>query len=355
LPPTSLEQSIKEEARRLGFVLAGVTTPDAPEHLPVFAAWLNQRRHGSMAYLEREDSRSRRAHPRLLMADCRSILVLAVPYSKPEHWQITSNGEARGRVAAYAWGLDYHDVLPSRLQALVAFIELQVGRRVRSLCCTDSAPILERDLAQRAGIGWIGKNTCLINPKLGSYFLLAEILLDLELRPDPPWRTDHCGTCTRCLDACPTACILPDRTLDARRCISYLTIEERGTIPTELRALMGDWVFGCDICQVVCPWNRFAPRDGDPAFSGDEAAARPALLEQLSLSEAEFGARFAGRAITRPKHAGYMRNVAVAAGNTAGTKAIPALRTATQGSRAVVREHAEWALKRIAERLADDG
>ena len=173
--------------------------------------------------------------------------------------------ERTQRIASYAHGDDYHDILPARMKELVQFIEEQVGGPVQNRYYTDTGPILERDLAQRAGIGWIGKNTCLINPKQGSYFLLSEILLDLELEPDPPFTTDHCGTCTRCIEACPTDCILPNRTLDARRCISYLTIELKDDIPLELRDKIGDWVFGCDICQQVCPWNRFAA-EGDPAF-----------------------------------------------------------------------------------------
>jgi epoxyqueuosine reductase len=166
------------------------------------------------------------------------------------------------RVASYARGEDYHDVLPARMQELVRFIEEQVGGPVGNRYYTDTGPILERDLAQQAGIGWIGKNTCLIHPKQGSYFFLSEILLDLELEPDPPFTTDHCGTCTRCITACPTQCILPDRTLDATRCISYLTIELKDDIPVELREKVGDWAFGCDVCQMVCPWNRFAPPKG---------------------------------------------------------------------------------------------
>ena len=181
--------------------------------------------------------------------------------SQPEVCRIPPKKPPAGRVAAYAWGDDYHDTLPKKLQELAAFIEEQAGQPVANRFYTDTGPLLERELAQRAGLGWIGKNTHLINPKAGSFFLLAEILLDLELEPDPPFTSDHCGTCTRCIQACPTGCILPNRTIDARRCLSYLTIELKDDIPADLRPTLGNWVFGCDLCQMVCPWNRFATRE----------------------------------------------------------------------------------------------
>ena len=240
-----LKQTIKEKARQLGFILAGVTTPDPPPHYSTFENWLAHGHHGNMDYLATERSRLRRADPRQILPECQSILVLATPYSPPVH--AGDSGEAlgdRGKIAAYARGDDYHDVLPPRMKELVQFIEEQAGQPVKNRWYTDTGPLLERDLAQRAGIGWIGKNTCLIHPKHGSYFLLSEILLDLALEPDPPFVTDHCGTCTRCIEACPTDCILPDRTIDATRCISYLTIELKDGIPTELRHKVGSWVFG---------------------------------------------------------------------------------------------------------------
>jgi epoxyqueuosine reductase len=249
-----------------------------------------------MAYLATERSRARRADPREILPECRSILVLATPYSPPDI-ALSGTSEAReveahgltGHIASYAWGEDYHDVLPARMKELVQFIETQVGGPVKHRWYTDTGPILERDLAQRAGIGWIGKNTCLISPKFGSYFLLSEILLDLALEPDSPFITDHCGTCTRCIEACPTDCILPDRTIDASRCISYLTIELKDEIPSELRDKIGNWVFGCDICQIVCPWNRFAG-EGDDAFR--EQSPVHTLTEELNMTTQEFNQRF---------------------------------------------------------------
>ncbi|HSL46406.1 MAG TPA: tRNA epoxyqueuosine(34) reductase QueG, partial [Anaerolineales bacterium] len=209
-------------------------------------------------------------------------------------------------------------------------------------------PLLERDLAQRAGIGWIGKNTCLIHPEHGSYFLLSEILLDLDLEPDPPFVTDHCGTCRRCIDACPTDCILPDRTIDATRCISYLTIELKDDIPVELRDKIGSWVFGCDICQMVCPWNRFAGK-GDSAF--EERGPLPALTEELALTPQGFNQRFKGSPVKRAKRRGYLRNVAVALGNTGDMHALPVLQSALNDEEPMIREHAQWAIEKINQRV----
>ena len=340
IPPEDLKERIKDKAHELGFVLTGVTTPEPPPHFSTFENWLAQDQHGTMNYLADERSRTRRANPLEILPECKSILVLATPYSPP-----LPLGEGLGvRVASYAWGEDYHDVLPARMQELVQFIEQQAGGPIKNRYYTDTGPILERDLAQRAGIGWIGKNTCLINPKQGSYFLLSEILLDLALQADEPFVTDHCGTCTRCITACPTQCILPDRTLDARRCISYLTIELKDDIPTELRPLIGDWVFGCDICQMVCPWNRFAV-EGDPAFDIKEPP--PSLTEELGITSQEFNGRFKHTPIKRAKRRGYLRNVAVALGNTAGWHALPVLNQAMEDPEPLVREHAKWALEEI--------
>lgn len=338
----SLKQSIKHEAHRLGFTLAGVTTPDPPAHYTDFEQWIAHGYHGQMHYLADDRARARRADPRLILPECQSILALAIPYHPP----LPRPDPTQGVVAAYALGNDYHDALPARLQALVAFIETQVGRPVPNRWYTDTGPLLERDLATRAGLGWIGKNTCLINPRHGSYFLLAEILLGLPLDPDPPFTTDHCGTCTRCLDACPTQCILPNRTLDARRCISYLTIEHKESIPPDLREKLGNLVFGCDICQQACPWNRFAP-PGDPAFAPRQGAPHPDLRAELSLTAHDFNQKFKGSPIKRAKRRGYLRNIAIALGNSADSRALPALQDALNDPEPLVREHAAWAARQI--------
>jgi len=345
----TLVQAIKEETRRLGFALAGVTTPEPPPHWTTFENWLSLGRHGSMHYLADEQARLRRADPRLILPECKSILVLGIPYNYPP-----LSLEKKGKIAAYAWGEDYHLVLPTRMTQLVAFIEERVGHPIPNRWYNDTGPLLERDLAQRAGLGWIGKNTCLINPRIGSTFLLAEILLGIELDPDPPFVTDQCGTCTRCVEACPTECILPDRTIDARRCISYLTIELKDEIPSDLRPLMQNWVFGCDVCQQVCPWNRFAAQEGDPAFSPRETIPLPVLTEELSLTFETFNRKFKGSPIKRAKRRGYLRNVAVALGNSGDPSALPALEQALNDSEPLVREHAEWAIQNIKRKRQDE-
>jgi epoxyqueuosine reductase len=354
-PPTDLKERIIREAKssRLGFMLAGVTTPDPPPHLAVFENWINQGRHAAMDYLADDRSRARRADPQLILPECKSILVLALPYSPPSYIPLSrlggmgGNEGVRGQVASYAWGDDYHLVIPKRLQALVDFIEELVGHPIPHRWYTDTGPILERDLAQRAGLGWIGKNTCLINPRHGSYFLLAEILLGIELEPDPSFQTDQCGTCTRCIEACPTQCILPDRTIDAGRCISYLTIELKDDIPAELRASVGSWIFGCDVCQTACPWNRFAASEGDSALAPREDLPRPNLVRELELTSEEFNRKFKNSPVKRAKHRGYLRNVAVALGNSKDPSAVPALKKTLENPESVVREHAKWALEQI--------
>lgn len=342
-PQKDLKESIVARSKQLGFVLAGVTTADPPPHYSTFENWLTQKHHGSMEYLATERSRTRRANPREILPECKSILVLATPYNPS-----TAKGTAdKGNIASYAKGADYHDVLPERIQQVVQFIEQQAGGPVKNRWYTDTGPLLERDLAQRAGIGWIGKNTCLIHPKHGSYFLLSEILLDLDLEPDAPFITDHCGTCRRCIEACPTDCILPNRTINATRCISYLTIELKEDIPIELRDKMGGWIFGCDICQQVCPWNRFAD-EGDPALVENHPAH--SLTEELALTSQEFNRCFKGSAIKRAKRRGYLRNVAVALGNVGDAIALPVLQNSLSDEEPLVREHAQWAINKINER-----
>ncbi len=343
--PIKLTRLVKERAKELGFTLVGVTTPEPPEHYSTYLHWVDAERHGEMGYLSTERSVKRRGDLLQILPECQSVLVLGVPYWKPETGDI---GDGRGRVAAYAWGDDYHETLKSRLQSLAAFIEEQAGQPVPNRWYTDTGPILERDLVQRAGLGWIGKNTCLIDPQRGSYFLLAEILLGVELIPDEPFTTDHCGSCRRCIDACPTACILEDRTIDARRCISYLTIELKGAIPVELRPQIGDWVFGCDVCQQVCPWNiRFADTAGDPAFAPRDCLPLPVLTDEIRLSREEFNAKFKGSPVKRSKRRGYLRNVAVALGNRGDSGAAHALQEALRDEEPLVRGHAAWALGQI--------
>lgn len=340
----NLKQIIKDKAHQLGFTLAGVTTPNPPPHYSTFENWLAQNQHGTMNYLADERSRTRRADPKQILPECKSILVLATPYSPPLPMGEELGMRDSARIASYARGADYHDILPARMKALVQFIEEQVGGPIKNRWYTDTGPILERDLAQRAGIGWIGKNTLLINPKQGSYFFLSEILLDLALEPDAPFVTDHCGTCTRCMQACPTACILPDRTIDARHCIAYLTIELKDNIPVELREKIGDWIFGCDICQMVCPWNRFAAA-GDSAF--DAIHSPHSLTDELTLTPQAFNGRFKRTPIQRAKRRGYLRNIAVVLGNLGDMRALPILQSALNDEEPMIGEHASWAIEKI--------
>jgi epoxyqueuosine reductase len=340
----NLKQAIKEKARQLGFTLAGVTSSEPPAHYSVFESWLNTDMHGTMNYLAEERSRTRRADPKQILPECKSILVLAIPYSSNNSEFRILNSEFK--IASYALGDDYHDIIPPRLKLIVEFIEEQLGHPIPNRYYTDTGPILERELAQRAGLGWIGKNTLLINPKAGSTFFLAEILLGIELEADQSLITDHCGTCTRCITACPTQCILPNRTLDARRCISYLTIELKDDIPENLRPLMKDWIFGCDACQQVCPWNRFSA-SADSAF--EPKIPLPVLTSDLTLTSVEFNQRFKKSPIKRAKRRGYLRNLAVVTGNNGNENDTPILEQALHAAHdePMIREHVKWALDKI--------
>lgn len=335
----TLKAALIEEAHRLGFFLAGVTTPAPPQSFPHFREWVAAGRHAEMGYLAAERSLQRRADPREILPECQSILVLGIPYTPAE--------KQHGGVAAYALGDDYHEVLKPRLAALVTFLEEATGHSVPNRWYTDTGPILERDLARRAGLGWIGKNSMLIHPQKGSYFLLAEILLGIALPPDTAIASDHCGTCTRCLDACPTSCIRPDRTLNAAHCLSYLTIENKGEIPAALRSQVGDWLFGCDICQQVCPWNRFATAPGDPAFAPRAGVPPQAPADELSLTPQQFNRKFKNSPVKRAKRRGYLRNIAVALGNQPAPANLAALTAALHDPEPLVRQHAAWALGRF--------
>jgi epoxyqueuosine reductase len=343
--PHLLAAAVKSEAHRQGFGLAGVTTPDPPACLDVYQQWLRAGHHGEMAYLATERAWQRRSDPRRILPECRSILVVAVNYPP---------AAPVGQVAAYAQGDDYHSVLTDRLSRLITWLEGQAGHPIPHKVYTDTGPVLERELAQRAGLGWIGKNSCLIHPRRGSFVLLAEALLGIELAPDPPSSADHCGSCTRCLDACPTSCILPNRTLDARRCISYLTIELKGSIPPDLRPAVGEWLFGCDICQRVCPWNRrFGVETQDPAFQTRPILAKPDPIRLLEMSPRAFQQAMRDSPLLRPRRRGILRNAAVMLGNRRLPGAVPALAgVLLEEGEPLVRGHAAWALGRIGRQQA---
>ena len=338
-----LTEQIKAEARRLGFTLTGVTTPDPPDHLDFFHNWISKGFHASMDWIAVERSLERRSDPRVILPECKSILVLGSPYPAPK-------GNLKGgNIASYALNQDYHDVLPDKLKRLVKFLEEKVGHPVPNRWYTDTGPVLEKELAMRAGLGWIGKNTLLINRDHGSYFLISEILLGLDLVADLPITESFCGSCTNCLDTCPTGALREPYTLDANRCISYLTIEHREEIPLELRPQIGDWIFGCDICQVVCPWNK--PGAEAPSILSEllprEELLAINLIEELGLGQAEFSTRFKGSPVKRTKRRGYLRNVAVVLGNLGDPATLPALAAALEDPEPLVRAHAAWALGKI--------
>jgi epoxyqueuosine reductase len=335
----TLTERLKAQAFGLGFDLAGVARLGEPATREAFDAWLAAGHHGSMAYLDgagaelRRDAR--RPHPGATHA-----LVVAMNYG---------GREPSGPVARYARGDDYHEVLRAKLRELHRWLEQEVGHTVNARPYVDSGPLLERDLAQRAGLGWFGKNTMLINPQLGSFFFLASLVVDVELSVDAPFEADRCGRCTRCMQACPTQAFVAPRVLDATRCISYLTIEHRGEIPTGLRAAMGELLYGCDVCQEVCPWNhRFSRPVTELALKPRESFESPSLEAWMGMSVEQWQAFSKGSAIKRAKRPGFLRNVAVALGNKGDPASVPALAAALSDEEPLVRSHAAWALGRIA-------
>jgi epoxyqueuosine reductase len=335
-----LEQRIKDQARTLGFDLVGIAPATEADGFERLSDWLARGFAGEMAYMRRHAEARR--HPSAVLHDVRSVVMVGMNYAPAD----VPSVERTARVARYALGTDYHDVLRTRLNRLLSLVQQEapdcLGRGV-----VDTAPLLERDFARRAGLGWFGKNTMLIDRRLGSYFFLGALLLDLELRPDPPHATSHCGTCTACLDACPTGAFPQAGVLDSRRCLSYLTIELKGSVPEELRPAMTDWLFGCDICQEVCPWNRKASAAREPAFGPRPDLVGLDPVEILSLSEEEFRQRFRDTALSRTKRRGLVRNAALIVGNRGESRALPALRQLVHDPEPVVREAAAWALERI--------
>ena len=351
-PTSRLATGLKAQARELGFSLCGITTADATDHMAFYRGWIDEGRHGEMGYLSREDSLSRRADLKTSLKNVRSVVVVAHEYFVPDPEGVPGD-PSRGVIARYARGGDYHDVVKKKLLTLARWVEGQ-SPGVQGRAYVDTGPILERDLARRAGIGWFGRNTMLINPTRGSYFFVGTLLLDVDLTADEPFEEDRCGTCSACLDACPTGALMGRDgsgapVMDATRCISYLTIELRGAIPVELRPLMGNRVYGCDICQEVCPWNdRFAEPTGEPAYSVRDGLDGPELIELaerlLGADEESFRELFRKSPIKRAKRAGLLRNVCVALGNWGAEDGVPVLRVGLRDESTLVRGHAAWAL-----------
>ncbi len=349
-----LTAAIKAEAMRLGFDLIGIAPTVPPPHAGALHDWLTAGHAGEMAYLAR--NAARRADPREAVPGTRSIIVCGMHYRAAEPDPALWNDSSRGQISRYAWGNDYHDVLEPKLRQLQAWLEERLGRAVIGRSYVDTGPVLERPVGVMAGLGFQGKNTLLIHPRQGSWFFLGEILVDVELEYDQPPEKGGCGGCTRCLQACPTNAFVGPHVLDARRCISYLTIELKGPIPRELRPLMGNHIYGCDVCQEVCPWNvRWGQFTSEPAFAPRPGNVAPELLDLIALNDEGFRDRFRKSPIKRTKRRGLLRNVAVALGNWGDPRAVPALIKALGDHEPLIRGHAAWALGRIGGQDAERG
>ena len=346
----TLTSSVKESAVRAGFDLVGIAPAISAPGFHHLTDWLKQGFAGEMQYLSRRHAAYE--HPQHVMPQVRSVIMLAINYHSPAISPLSdvhSANQHPARIARYAQGtVDYHDLLKGKLKVVAEEIhQLQPGCRTRGV--VDTAPLLERDFARLAGLGWFGKNTMLINKRAGSWLLLAALLTDLDLEPDASHETSHCGTCTRCLDVCPTNAFTAPYVLDAQRCISYLTIELRGSIPEPLREGVGDWLFGCDLCQDVCPWNRKAPATREPAFAPQPDLCPADALAILTMSKDEFRQRYQQTPLARPGWDGLRRNAAIVLGNSRDPNVIPALLEHQFDASPVIREAVAWALERLGE------
>ena len=353
----NLTQRLKQKAYDLGFDLIGIAPAERAPHAAAYQHWLDQHYHAEMGWLERDPDRG--SDPRQVVTRAKSVLVVGLCYFTLNPPDELWHDPLRGRIARYAWGLDYHDVMLPRLRTLGDFAAQEAGA-LNQRAYIDTGPMLERDFAAQAGLGFVGKNSLLINPRWGSYLFLGEILLDCDLDYDEPATTGgailpqsngkmaSCGQCTRCLTACPTQAFVAPYILDSNRCISYLTIELKGTIPVDLRPLLGQWIYGCDICQEVCPWvRRYAQPNRQPFLRYDPEWAIPKLVDLMALDEAGFRARFHGSPIKRTKRRGLLRNVAVALGNSGQPEVIPILQQALHDPEPLIRDHAAWAIAQL--------
>ena len=344
-----MKAALLAEAAALGFSRCRVARCAAPPHGDSFLTWVDEGNAGEMTpWLDR--SRAKRTDPQQVLPGACSMIVLALNYwqgPRPPH---SPDASPTGRVARYAWGDDYHDLIQAKLRALDAFLQTHGGQQRYYV---DTGPVLERDFAGEAGIGWHGKSTMLLNEELGTWFFLAELLTTLKIEPDEPI-PPRCGTCTRCLDACPTGAIRRERPyhLDARLCVSYLTIEHKGPIPLELRPLLGDRIYGCDDCLDACPWNRFAHASREATFQARPATLGMALRDYLAMTQDDFSRAFKGSPVKRTKRRGLLRNVCVALGNVGTAADLPALERAAREEEELIAEHAHWAIARIQERAA---
>ncbi len=339
-----LSENIKRWGAELGFQQLGFTTTALEEDEAYLLEWLEQGRHGEMAYMESHGTK--RSRPQELVPGTISVISVRMDYMPPSSkhpMQVLNNNEL-AYISRYAIGRDYHKLMRQRLQKLATKIEDEVGE-YGYRCFTDSAPVLEKALARNAGLGWIGKHSNLINPKAGSWFFLGEIYTDLPLEIDQPFNKHHCGTCNACIDICPTKAIVAPMQVDARRCVSYLTIELRDSIPEEFRKMIGNRVYGCDDCQLICPWNKFSKNSEEDDFRVRNGLDSPTLIELFAWTEANFLKNTEGSAIRRIGYECWLRNIAIGLGNAPGTnEVITALKNRQHDASALVREHVEWAL-----------
>ncbi len=338
----TLTEQIKAHAQRLGFELIGVTPAEESQTIRLYEKWLENGYAGEMGYLEKHLQLKR--DPRHCLPEAKSVISLAINYYTLDPAQALVENPSRGQISRYAWGDDYHEIIRAKLRKLAAFIDETGSKKLKQKIYVDTGPIIEREYAQKAGIGWIGKNTNFINWQSGSWYFLAEILVSVELEYDWQLPRGSCGTCTLCIEACPTDAIVAPNVLDSRLCISYLTIELKDSIPRELRPQMDNLIFGCDICQEVCPWNSMATPATEPGFHPREENITPKLLSLINMTQAEFSKCFKNSPIKRAKRRGFLRNVAVALGNWGNRRAVPALKRALDDDEALVRGHAAWAL-----------
>lgn len=343
-----LSTKIKAAAQQLGFDLVGISPVQLPPHGESFARWLRDGFAGELGYMSR--TKALRRDPNELVPWAQSIISVGMNYYTP-YARSQNPAAAEGWISRYAWGDDYHELIKARLEQLLETIRTLCDGKIEGRAFVDSGPVLERDFAGVAGLGWIGKNTHLISPKRGSWFFLGELFVDLPLAYDRPMR-DRCGQCDLCLKTCPTNAFAGPYVLDARRCISYLTIELKGAMPRHLRPLVGNHIFGCDICQEVCPYNVKAQATAEAAFGPRPGLFAPQLIPLLSLTDAEFRQRFRGSPILRAKRRGFLRNVAVALGNLKSLEAVPALIASLDDAEPLVRGHAGWALGEIGSQAA---
>lgn len=347
---------VKAKALELGFDVVGISRAERAKGAAAFYRWLEKDYFGEMAWITKNPER--RVDVRNVVEGAKSVVSVGLSYymgdPPPEIW----NDPLRGRIARYAWGRDYHDDMTPRIRELAAWIEAESGQPVKNRAYVDTGPVLEGEWAVKAGLGFQGKNTMMIHPEWGSYIFLGEIILDLELEPDPEGGESKgtCGSCRRCQDACPTHAFPAPYVLDSRLCISYLTIEYRGSIPEALRSKMKNWIYGCDECQSVCPWVKQFSKPGKARFlKYDMDWAAPRLLDLLALDDQEFRDRFRKSPIPRTKRRGMLRNVCIALGNSKNLDVVPALEKAMTDSEPLIREHAEWAISHLRRTARDAG